>query len=158
MKEDSLSSASKNLIELMGKGTYILLMNLKEPRKIKIGKLNIMHFQPGNYLYVGSAQRGFGARITRYLRKNKKLFWHIDYFLTEAEIKEIWIKEGRKVECEIAEKIKNDSEYSFSPVKGFGSSDCKCLSHLFYFNGKLSDLENLREKLKFKKFETNEKF
>ncbi|MCP2603883.1 GIY-YIG nuclease family protein [Candidatus Aminicenantes bacterium AC-708-M15] len=133
-------------------------MNLKEPRKIKVGKLNIIDFQPGNYLYIGSAQRGFEARITRHLRKNKKLFWHIDYLLNEAEIKEIWIKEGEKIECETADRIKNCLPFSFYPIKGFGSSDCKCSSHLFYFPGRLADLGNLRKKLNFKKLEINEKF
>jgi len=71
---------------------------------------------------------------------------------------EVWIKKGEQAECKIATEFRCCSDFSFSPVKGFGSSDCKCLSHLFYFSGRLSDLENLREKLKFKKFKTNEKF
>ncbi|MFQ6083158.1 MAG: DUF123 domain-containing protein [Candidatus Aminicenantia bacterium] len=134
---------------------YILLINLKEPKKIKVGKLGMMIFKPGIYLYLGSAQAGFKTRIRRHLRNEKKLFWHIDYLLREAEIEEVWLKKDESVECKTAMEIQNYSDFSFHPIKGFGSSDCNCLTHLFYFPECSSKIKDLRTKLKFEKLETN---
>lgn len=39
-------------------GTYLLLMNLSYPKKIKVGALGELIFKPGRYIYVGSALKG----------------------------------------------------------------------------------------------------
>jgi len=73
-------------------------------------------------------------RIERHLRKTKQKFWHIDYLLDDANVEVLKVfhkKAGRLEECKIA---KNISEIGV-PVKGFGSSDCKCESHLFKLKG-----------------------
>jgi len=60
---------------------------------------------------VGSELSGLEQRVERHLReagKNKKLHWHIDYFLAcpATEIKEIVFAEtGEKKECEIATSL-----------------------------------------------------
>jgi Uri superfamily endonuclease len=102
--------------------TYILVAELAQDTDITVGKLGKIQFKKGRYLYVGSAPSEH--RLKRHLRKDKKLFWHIDYFLEKAEIKKIFIVEGK--ECEVARKM--DLPY----IKGFGCSDCRCPSHLFY--------------------------
>ncbi|OYT58916.1 endonuclease [Thermoplasmatales archaeon ex4484_30] len=107
------------------KGSYILIIQVKKDMKVKIGKLGILSFKRGYYAYVGSAMNGLEGRIRHHLRHNKKMHWHIDYFLSKAEIKEIWYSEEDK-ECEIA------GELSFPFIQNFGCSDCKCKSHLFY--------------------------
>jgi len=107
------------------KGSYILIIEVKKDMKVKIGKLGALFFKKGYYAYVGSAMNGLEGRISRHLRHDKKMHWHIDYLLAKAEIKEIWYKEKSK-ECEIAGKL------SFPFIKNFGCSDCKCKSHLFY--------------------------
>lgn len=93
-----------------------------------IGSLGFVEFLPGTYVYVGSAMNSLGARIKRHLGKDKKIFWHIDYFLDSdgVKIEKVLYKESnKKQECEIARSIKGN------PVKNFGSSDCDCKSHLF---------------------------
>jgi sugar fermentation stimulation protein A len=68
--------------------------------------------------------------------KNKKMKWHIDYFRKEAKIVNIFaIPSRKKIECKIAWKILKRAD-SFIPK--FGSSDCNCKSHLFYFKDKKS--------------------
>ncbi len=113
------------------KGTYVLLIELLKGQKIRIGKLGTMEFRNGYYAYVGSAFNGLEHRISRHLKDNKKLFWHIDFLLQQGTICEIYYKPStKKEECEIAKNLADE----FSSLKNFGSSDCKCNSHLFFNN------------------------
>ncbi len=117
------------------KGSYVLLIELKKKKKIKIGALGKLKFRKGFYTYIGSAMNNLEKRVARHLRKNKKLHWHIDYFLQKAEIEEVYLRESNKrEECKIAREF----SLKFPSVKNFGCSDCKCESHLFY-------AENLEE-------------
>lgn len=121
------------------KGTYTLLIKIPENIEIQIGKLGKMSFKKGFYAYVGSALNGLEKRIERHLRKEKKLYWHIDYLLEKAEIAEvIYAKTDSRVECNIAENLNKNLE----SVKKFGCSDCKCKSHLFYHTN-FSELDNM---------------
>ena len=119
------------------KGTYILLIELPQPQEIAVGKLGLLTFPQGFYAYVGSAMNGFESRISYHLREKKKSRWHIDYLLQQALIKEIilWETEER-VECILAQILSRE----FHPISGFGSSDCRCSSHL-YFEGEKGKLE-----------------
>lgn len=120
------------------KGTYCLLINLKHDSRITVGKLGKLDFKKGEYVYVGSALNSLEARVKRHLSADKKLHWHVDYLLTckNSEIKDvIYALNDDKVECEVAREI----AVKGVGIKGFGCSDCKCNSHLFYF--KLDDLE-----------------
>lgn len=114
------------------KGTYCLIISLDGKKKIKVGK-RYFSFDKGYYCYVGSALNNLEKRIERHLRKRKKKFWHIDYFLDFGKI--IGVKKiisSKKIECRVAEKVRKLSD---KVVLGFGASDCKCKGHLFYFKG-----------------------
>lgn len=113
---------------------YILLIKIGEEPSLTIGKLGTFQFRPGFYLYVGSARRNLPARINRHLRQDKKLRWHIDYLLTQGEVVEVILVE-EDAECQIANALREMPEVSL-PIPGFGSSDCKCSSHLFYIRKK----------------------
>ena len=131
------------------KGSYILVTYLGKDLKIRIGKLGIIDFIKGYYCYVGSA---FGKivnlenRIRRYKKLNREkkgnLKWHIDYFLVSpnVSIKRV-ITFNKKIECEIAKIIEKNSNKT---IFGFGSSDCKCKSHFYYFKS----LRGLKRTLK----------
>ena len=109
-------------------GTYILILNLKKTCKIKVGSLGTISFNPGIYAYVGSGIKSLDKRIERHLKKKKKLYWHIDYFLKKATIKAIiTIESEKKMECEIAHHLSKH----FEVIEKFGSSDCHCKGHLF---------------------------
>ena len=111
------------------RGSYALIAELNKGSKIKVGKLGLINFNKGYYIYVGSALNGLEARINRHLRKNKKIYWHIDYLLKKAKVKEVFYKKGlKKEECVLAKEMGKH----FMSVKDFGCSDCKCRSHLFY--------------------------
>ncbi|WP_456419321.1 DUF123 domain-containing protein [Methanocaldococcus infernus] len=111
------------------RGTYILKIKLKNGKVIKFGN-HERFFKKGYYFYVGSANGksiNLKNRIERHLRKEKNKFWHIDYLLEHGTIEDIYIN-NKSVECEVAKELSNILE----PIKGFGCSDCKCVSHLFY--------------------------
>lgn len=115
----------------LGRGSYVIVSELKNKQKISVGRLGSFFFSNGFYAYVGSAMGGLTARINRHLRKEKKLHWHIDYLLKYSSIIDIITGEnndGLKYQCHIARVlIKN-----LDCIKGFGCSDCKCSSHLFF--------------------------
>ena len=112
---------------------YAITFRLKkDTKKIQIGKLGQFNFSPGYYVYVGSAKRNIQARIDRHLKIEKKKRWHLDYlrpFLTVESVQSFPEADG---ECELFEQLKQE-HHATIPVKGFGSSDCKCPAHLFYF-------------------------
>jgi len=111
------------------KGSYILLIALSEEQTITIGSLKAVHFSGGYYAYVGSAMGGIESRLSHHLKGNKKPHWHIDYFLEKASINGIIICQSQsRVECTIAQAL----SHQIDCVTGFGSSDCKCKSHLFF--------------------------
>lgn len=118
--------------KLINSGCYLLIIYLHENKSINIGRLESIYFEAGYYIYVGSAMINLNQRINRHKRKNKKLFWHIDYLLQEARLLHaLPIRSEIDLECSIAKDIKNIAERQ---VNGFGSSDCNCGGHLFKFD------------------------
>jgi Uri superfamily endonuclease len=129
------------------KGSYILLIKLKENKIIKIGKLGKLFFKKGFYVYVGSSMNNLEKCISRHLNKDKKIHWHIDYLLEKAEILEVCLKENTiKEECKLANIFKEKLE----KVPGFGCSDCKCDSHLCY--GSLDEITSIIRSVYMKKY------
>ncbi len=111
------------------KGSYVLLIKLPEEQTITIGSLKARHFPGGGYAYVGSALNGFKTRISHHLKSNKKRHWHIDYLLDKASITGVILCETNdRTECTIAQAL----DHQFDSVPGFGCSDCRCRSHLFF--------------------------
>lgn len=123
------------------KGTYALLMRLKQKATIRIGQLGRFEFIPGYYLYLGSAfgPGGLKARVGRHRLCNKICRWHIDYLRRRCSLLEVWFSEiPQNQECLWAEQLANDRKLS-APIASFGSSDCSCFSHLYY-SAEKSDL------------------
>jgi len=132
------------------KGSYILLIKLKNDKTISIGKLGKIQFGKGHYLYVGSALNGLEQRINRHLGFDKKMHWHIDYFLQHAKIVKVFYNENKaREECNIAKTLYQ----RLNPVIDFGCSDCKCKSHLFY--GSLEEIKSSVKELQMQTLKTN---
>jgi Uri superfamily endonuclease len=113
----------------MTKGSYILIIKLPEPQTLKIGRRRLIPFSRGGYAYVGSAMGGLEARLNRHLRENKKPHWHIDYLLQKASVSSIILCEtNERLECAIARALNTQ----FNSIPGFGNSECRCPSHLFF--------------------------
>ncbi|MEM5883106.1 MAG: GIY-YIG nuclease family protein [Candidatus Aenigmatarchaeota archaeon] len=126
-------------------GAYLLFIRLKKNERIKIGKLGSFNFKKGFYVYSGSALKNLEARIERHRRKRKKKFWHIDYLLASKNAKIVYvigIQTKKRIECKL-NKIVSSFPGAKILAEKFGSSDCKCKSHLVYFGEK--DLRELAE-------------
>jgi Uri superfamily endonuclease len=124
----------------MAKGIYVLIISVDKNISVNVGALGTVNFEKGLYAYVGSAQKNLEKRIERHLKRTKRKFWHIDYLLDDDNVEVLNVLHGnaeKSEECRVANKI---GERGFS-IKGFGSSDCKCKSHLF----KIEDCQFLRE-------------
>jgi Uri superfamily endonuclease len=120
-------------------GTYILLIEMPRGVRMKVGVLGVLEFRRGFYAYCGSAMGGLGARINRHLRREKKIRWHVDYLLEKGSVRKVFSAEtNERLECQLAQRL----ESIFHSVPGFGSSDCRCPSHLFFSE----DLSALQEK------------
>jgi sugar fermentation stimulation protein A len=116
--------------EARDRGSYLLLMRLASARKVAVGSLGSVSFPAGHYLYVGSAMNGLGARVTRHLRRKKKPHWHVDHLRAVAEhVEALPIRSSVRRECDLAAALAG--VFSKGPG-GFGSSDCRCDTHLFH--------------------------
>ncbi len=105
--------------------SYILILKLDEGKKIKIGSLGNIKFKKGYYMYVGSAKNSI-KRIERHFKAEKKLRWHIDYLSVNAKVLDALLFDIE--ECDLSNVLLQH----FEKIKGFGCSDCKCITHLFY--------------------------
>lgn len=125
------------------KGIYLLKIRLEQPEELKIGTLSSHEFN-GEYLYVGSALGSGGfQRVIRHVEISRGSseggHWHVDHLTDVGKVVESWlIPTEEDLECLLAGKLQEEFD---QPVKGFGSSDCNCYSHLFsYDNSKGKDL------------------
>jgi Uri superfamily endonuclease len=108
---------------------YVLVIKVNKNINVNVGALGNLNFEKGIYAYVGSAKKGLSKRIQRHLRKDKRKFWHIDYLLNDDNVKVLKVFTAKDLfdECKVAKIIGEKGV----PMQGFGSSDCKCMSHLF---------------------------
>lgn len=118
--------------EFEDRGVYLLLVRIDCGKTLEVGSLGQIEFKQGYYVYVGSAMRGLAKRVSRHIRKKKKIRWHIDYLTAAADkVSAVPIVSSENLECQLAGRLE---KITGSPaVQGFGSSDCRCPGHLFYF-------------------------
>ncbi len=115
--------------EAEDRGNYMVILSLRRSRKIAVGQLGTRQFNKGYYIYVGSAGRNLKRRIARHRRLRKRKHWHIDHLREEADfIAALPVLTGAQLECEIAAALRPISDWT---IRGFGSSDCPCETHLF---------------------------
>lgn len=116
-------------------GTYVLMLEVRKPLPITVGKWGTHQFLSGWYAYVGSAMGpgGLAARVGRHSRVRKKAHWHIDYLRASAQLIGVfWAADSSVREHQWASRL-GRMPLSGESVKGFGCSDCECEAHLFYY-------------------------
>lgn len=110
---------------------YAVYLEVSNLCKLQVGKLGEFEFPKGTYIYVGSAKRNIEARVNRHLKIEKPKRWHFDYLRPFGEVTKVLTFTNDLSECKRYEKMKWDHK-GITVAKGFGSSDCKCETHLIY--------------------------
>jgi Uri superfamily endonuclease len=121
-------------------GTYALIFSALKKGPVIIGKLGTLQLKPGFYIYIGSAfgPGGLKARITHHCKKPARPHWHIDYLGSFLKLTEIWSTyDPIHREHQWAKTIASTRGATI-PIIGFGSSDCRCKSHLFFYTSRPS--------------------
>jgi Uri superfamily endonuclease len=134
-------------------GTYLLLLASRTPVRLSIGKLGEMTAVPGYYVYIGSAwgPGGVAARVRHHRKTAVNAHWHIDYLRAVTAVTDVYCVYGSRCEHEWAHSLMQSAGATM-PLRGFGSSDCDCATHLFYFGRK--PLKTELEKLLTSKLES----
>ena len=135
-------------IEQARPGTYVLVLSSRSTDLIQIGRLGALQLQSGFYVYVGSAlgPGGVRARLTHHLKLSRRPHWHVDYLRAHTRVEDIWYRlDGQRLEHFWAERI-SLAEGASVPLVGFGSTDCGCECHLFFFQQRPSS-ERFRQML-----------
>lgn len=112
------------------KGSYILVLRSEAEVGVEVGRLGLLRFAPGYYAYCGSALGGLEARVARHFRRPKKPHWHVDYVVETMDLVNVWKFPGiDRRECLLNHFLLSLPGSSVGAA-GFGSSDCRCVSHL----------------------------
>ncbi|MCC7262543.1 MAG: GIY-YIG nuclease family protein [Candidatus Latescibacteria bacterium] len=122
-------------VNLNQPGTYVLLLHLPAEDAIRVGRLGRVELPAGFYAYVGSAlgPGGLKARLRHHQGQPARSHWHIDYLRRATHLVQIWIS---------AQKVRREHDWAHLlsqvcgavPVAaGFGTSDCDCCTHLFWW-------------------------
>ena len=114
-------------------GTYALILQSHSTKTIQVGCWGQLDLQPGYYIYIGSAfgPGGVRARVSHHWRMDKQKHWHIDYLREHLMPLEAWVNyDAKHLEHEWAGIL--FERPGMVSIRGFGCSDCKCYSHLFY--------------------------
>jgi Uri superfamily endonuclease len=119
-------------------GTYTLVFSSSTEKPVPIGKLGTLLLKPGFYAYVGSAfgPGGLKARIKHHIKHSSRPHWHLDYLSPALTLCEIWYTHDQIRREHQWAAIHLQSRGAILPLSGFGSSDCRCPSHLFFYNSK----------------------
>jgi Uri superfamily endonuclease len=114
-------------------GTYALVLQSKRRLHIRIGRWGTLPISPGYYVYVGSAfgPGGVRARVSRHCRSAKVKRWHIDYLRAFAQPVQVWCNyDADHLEHRWAAALAGMPD--MTAVPGFGCTDCRCATHLFF--------------------------
>lgn len=111
-------------------GAYVLLIRLEGRLPLDIPAFRGKSLAPGLYAYCGSAYGpgGIRARVSRHLRNDKPMRWHVDRLTAAGHIVQVGILVAGR-ECDlVAGLLARDGSPA---LPGFGSSDCnRCPAHL----------------------------
>lgn len=103
-----------------------------ENDKIIRTKAREFPLKAGYYVYVGSAMNSLEKRVERHFREDKKLHWHIDYLLKEAELLRAYLIPSEE---RLEEKLSLEVSKFGEPVEGFGAGDVRVSTNLYRFEG-----------------------
>ncbi|WP_324736155.1 DUF123 domain-containing protein [Thermococcus sp. SY098] len=111
------------------RGSYFLVVKVERDIIVRT-KRKEFPLKAGYYVYVGSAMNSLEKRVERHFRKDKNLHWHVDFLLKESELLRAYLIPS---DAKIEEKLSMEVSKFGKPIKGFGASDLRIGSNLYYF-------------------------
>jgi len=133
------TAADRPIITAEG-GTYALILFCSRAELVQIGKLGPLELRRGFYVYVGSAlgPGGLRARVAHHQKVSQRPHWHIDYLRPHMRLDRVWYSHHRVRREHQWARLIHALRGASVPAAGFGCSDCKCTTHLFFFAGQPS--------------------
>ena len=133
------ATASTMMVRAEG-GAYALILFCSQKGPAQIGKLGILQLRRGFYVYVGSAlgPGGLRARVAHHRKLSHRPHWHIDYLRPHTRLDWIWYSQDRVCREHQWARVIRALRGASTPMAGFGSSDCRCETHLFFFTSRPS--------------------
>ncbi|WP_455202658.1 GIY-YIG nuclease family protein, partial [Kaarinaea lacus] len=130
------------------KGTYALIFQANTAFVCNVGKHHNFEGKVGRYIYVGSAfgPGGVRARIIHHLKTSSKPHWHLDYIRPYIQPVAVCFCYSSKRQEHQWAAVVGKIAGAQTPMHNFGSTDCTCPSHLFFFQ-KLLVTETLLQHL-----------
>lgn len=127
-------------------GSYVLVLKAESETNLTVGSAGEIRVKPGYYVYTGSAfgPGGVLARVRHHFKKAENPHWHIDYLRAKTRLAAVWYAYGEK-------NHEHNWAHYFAEaggeilLTGFGASDCRCSSHLFFFTAEPSFAEFKKE-------------
>ena len=116
-------------------GTYALLLRSNAEQDLQVGSLGNQKLLPGFFVYVGSAfgPGGLKARIGHHRHTFSRPHWHIDYLNEYLSPAEVWYTYDATHREDHWSQVLAVARGASIPLPGFGSSDCRCISPLYFF-------------------------
>jgi len=121
-----------NVVEREGgdRGCYLAIFRLRRALRWRAGRAAGAFLPPGFHIYVGSAKRGLAARLARHAGGTGRPFWHVDRLRAAAKPRAFLpVRTADDIECDLASAVRGAAD---GEAAGFGCSDCRCSSHLFF--------------------------
>lgn len=131
----------------------MVVLKSEQVKTIQVGKLAPLNICKGYYVYIGSAlgPGGVTARLKHHIKISKRPHWHLDYLRAETGFYEAYgLYSPERKECEWAQ-LTAMAEAVSEPMYGFGSTDCQCSTHLFYFSSYVKTIRAIRKISKISK-------
>src|SRR5208337_1419018 len=127
MPAAAATATSRTTVTAKG-GAYALILFCSQEGPVQIGKLGQLQLRRGFYVYVGSAvgPGGVRARVAHHQKLSPRPHWHIDYLRPH-------ICHDRVCREHQWARVISTLRGASIPIAGFGSSDCRCKTHLFFF-------------------------
>jgi len=117
--------------EARDEGAYLLVLEMARGRRIDVGGLGRIPFPKGYYVYAGSSRANLSKRVERHLRLRKRHHWHIDFLRSAADCcTALPVRASEDLEHGLAAALGRLADWV---IPRFGSSDCRCPTHLFGF-------------------------
>lgn len=114
----------------MSQGAYVLVTNLREPRRLAVGRLGALDLPAGAYAYAGGARTGFAKRAAHHAMRGKPVVAHIDALVEVSDAAGEAMFPGATA-CDAALRVARIG--GAVAIVGFGASGCECLTHLYAF-------------------------